>query len=229
MRGCERSSNVSLLRIVGDPGATRRRPAPSSRPRTGTPAFTFGPDGMLRSGVLTQPTGDWLGGSTQGNLRLRLGGAGLALRELLRPQPDGSPSTCATQRKASIVANEARNFDHSEGTRDIAANLRWDVNDELRTTFDLQHIEADTNNYDILVVQSHDGECAVRSQSRRHAAHHAAAGIQCELRAGLSRESAQLLHPVHPGSLRGQRGGRRWPRACDLEYQLGRRTAGSIR
>ncbi len=106
---------------------------------------------MLQSGVLTQPTGDWLGGSTQGNVDYGSAVPGLPFVNYCGPQPDGSPSPCASQREGVYLTNEARNFDHSEGTRDIAANVRWDVTDNLRTTLDVQYIEAKTNNYDILV------------------------------------------------------------------------------
>jgi TonB-dependent receptor len=147
----ERSSNVSLFGMWAMPAYSPQTNA-SIGPADGTPAFTFGRDGMLRSGVLTQPTGDWLGGSTQGNVNYGSAVPGVPFVNYCGAQPDGSPSSCATQRQGVYLTNEARNFDHSEGTRDVAANVRWDVTDNLRTTLDLQYIEAKTSNYDILVA-----------------------------------------------------------------------------
>ncbi|MGH8178695.1 MAG: TonB-dependent receptor [Steroidobacter sp.] len=147
----ERSSNISFFDLWAAPGYSPQSSA-FIGPADGTPAFAFGPDGMLQSGVLTQPTGDWLGGSTQGNIAFGSAVPGLPFVNYCGPQPDGDPSACSTQRQGVYVGNEARNFDHAEGTRDISANLRWNVNDRLRTTFDVQHIEAETNNYDILVA-----------------------------------------------------------------------------
>jgi hypothetical protein len=64
----------------------------------------------------------------------------------------GGVPACASQREGLYIENQARNFDHSEGTKDFSANLQWDVSDRLHTSFDVQYIKADTNNYDILVA-----------------------------------------------------------------------------
>src|SRR3546814_10713770 len=48
--------------------------------------------------------------------------------------------------------NEARNFDHRESTRDLSANIQWDVTDRFRLNFDAQWIKARTTNDDILVA-----------------------------------------------------------------------------
>ena len=146
----ERSSNISFFGLWAAPGYAPQSSAYIA-PATGTPEFTFGADGMLQSGVLTQPTGDWQGGSTQGNINYGSAVAGLPFVNYCGQLPDGSPSTCATLREGVYVGNEARNFDHSEGTRDVSASLRWNLTPRLHTSFDLQHIEAETNNYDILV------------------------------------------------------------------------------
>jgi TonB-dependent receptor len=146
----ERSSNVSLFGLWATPAYSPQSSA-FIAPADGTPPFTFGPDGMLRSGVLTQPTGDWLGGSTQGNVAYGSAVPGVPFVNYCGAPADGSPSSCTTQREGVYLTNEARNFDHSEATRDIAANVRWDVTERLRATLDLQYIEADTSNYDILV------------------------------------------------------------------------------
>ncbi|MFC4307886.1 TonB-dependent receptor [Steroidobacter flavus] len=146
----ERSSNVSFFNIWAADSYSPQSNA-FIAPADGTPAFTFGPDGMLASGVLTQPTGDWLGGSTAGNLMYGSAVPGLPFVNYCGPQADGSPSTCSTQRQGVYVGNEARNFDHTEGTRDVSLSLRWDATDRLRATVDVQRIDAETDNYDILV------------------------------------------------------------------------------
>jgi TonB-dependent receptor len=146
----ERSSNISFFDLWAAPGYSPQGGA-FIAPATGAPAFTFGADGMLESGVLTQPTGDWRGGSTQGNIDYGSAVPGRPFVNYCGPLADGSASNCTTQREGVYVGNEARNFDHAESTRDISANLRWRVNDKLRASFDVQHIEAETNNYDILV------------------------------------------------------------------------------
>ncbi|HEY5810364.1 MAG TPA: TonB-dependent receptor [Povalibacter sp.] len=141
----ERSSNISMFGLWAAPAYSPQSSA-FIAPASGTPAFTFGPDGMLSSGVLTQPWGDWNRGSQAANMDI-----GSAVPGLPFVNYCGAGSACATDREGIYVGNEARNFGHTEGTSDLSANLRWDVNDKTRLSFDVQHVEADTNNYDILV------------------------------------------------------------------------------
>jgi TonB-dependent receptor len=147
----ERSSNISFFSLWASPAYAPQSSAVIAA-ADGTPAFTFGPDGMLQSGVLTQPTGDWLGGSTQGNIDYASAVPGLPFVNYCGAQPDGSPSTCSTQRQGIYVGNEARNFDHAEGTRDLSLSLRWRATGRLLGTIDVQHIDAQADNYDILVA-----------------------------------------------------------------------------
>ena len=141
----ERSVNVVGFGLWAAPAYSPQTTA-FIAPAQGTPAFTFGPNGMLTSGVLTQPTGDW-GGSTADNLA-----RGSAVPGMPFVNYCGGIPACATQREGLYIENQARNFDHSEGTRDFSANLQWDITDQLHTSFDAQYIDADTNNYDILVA-----------------------------------------------------------------------------
>jgi TonB-dependent receptor len=141
----ERSVNVVGFGLWAAPAYSPQTTA-FLAPAQGTPAFTFGPDGMLTSGVLTQPTGDW-GSSTQDNIN-----RGSAVPGLPFVNYCGGVPACATQREGLYIENQARNFDHSEGTRDFSANLQWDITDRLHTSVDAQYIDADTNNYDILVA-----------------------------------------------------------------------------
>ncbi len=141
----ERSVNVVGFGLWAAPAYSPQTTA-FLAPATGTPAFTFGSDGMLTSGVLTQPTGDW-GSSTIDNIN-----RGSAVPGLPFVNYCGGVPACATQREGLYIENQARNFDHSEGTRDFSANLQWDITDQLHTSFDAQYIDANTNNYDILVA-----------------------------------------------------------------------------
>lgn len=143
----ERSSNVGFFDMWGA-AAYSPQTAATIAPAAGTPAFRFGADGMLESGVLTQPTGGggWGTGSRQESINR---GSAVAGMPFVNYCGDGS---CTTDRQGLDVTNEARNFGHTEGTRDISANLRWDITDKVRSTFDVQRITAKTNNYDILVA-----------------------------------------------------------------------------
>jgi TonB-dependent receptor len=141
----ERSVNVVGFGLWAAPAYSPQTTAYLA-PAQGAPAFTFGPDGMLTSGILTQPVGDW-GVSTQDAIN-----RGSAVPGLPFVNYCGGVPACASQREGLYIENQARNFDHSEGTSDISANLQWDISDRLHTSFDVQYIDADTNNYDILVA-----------------------------------------------------------------------------
>ncbi|MES2443428.1 MAG: TonB-dependent receptor [Pseudomonadota bacterium] len=118
-------------------------------PATGTPAFVFGPDGMLQSGVVTQGHGSWAGSwsSTADAIN-----TGSAVPGVPFVNNCAAPSVCTTLQDGVYFQNEARNFDHSEGTRDFSANFQWDISDRLHLNLDGQRISAETENNDILVA-----------------------------------------------------------------------------
>lgn len=146
----ERSANVGLFGLWAAPAFAPQTSA-FIAPATGTPALAFGADGMLDSGDLTQPLDDW-GFGTQAHIDHGSAVPGKPFVNYCGEEPDHTVTTCATNREGVYLENQARNFNHSEGTKDFSMNLKWDVNDHLKTNFDLQYIEAETSNYDILVA-----------------------------------------------------------------------------
>ncbi|GAO79417.1 TonB-dependent receptor [Sphingopyxis sp. C-1] len=125
-------------------------------PRTGSllagsSGLTFGPDGMLTGGILTQPHGSFSGTTESVQAAINAGSAvtGQPFVNYCGPGPGGN---CATQRDGLYFQNEARNFDHREGTRDLSANISWDASDRLHFDLDAQYIDASTYNNDILVA-----------------------------------------------------------------------------
>ncbi len=142
----ERSSNISFFDLWAAPAFSPQTTA-NIAPAPGTPAFTFGEDGMLDGGTLTAPSGGW-GDSTQAAINLGSAVPGLPFVNYC----GGTPSPCASTRQGITVSDESRIFNHEEGTKDLSANLKWEINDQLRTNFDVQYVKAETNNYDILVA-----------------------------------------------------------------------------
>jgi TonB-dependent receptor len=118
-------------------------------PASGTPALVFGANGMLQSGTLTQPHGSWLGSFSSVQDAINTGSAipGVPFINYC-----GAGSNCTTLRDGLYFQNESRDFDHREGTKDLSANIRWDVTSRFHTSFDAQHIKASTYNNDILVA-----------------------------------------------------------------------------
>jgi TonB-dependent receptor len=115
----------------------------------GTPGLQFGADGMLQSGILTQPHGSWAGsyGTTEDAIHTGSAVPGLPFVNNCNPN-----SLCTTLRDGMYFQNESRDFDHREGTKDLSGNIQWDVTDRLHLNLDAQHISASTYNNDFLVA-----------------------------------------------------------------------------
>ncbi|ESQ87416.1 hypothetical protein ABAC460_19000 [Asticcacaulis sp. AC460] len=140
----ERSSNIGFFDLWAAPAFSPQTTAVVG-PADGTPAFAFGADGMLDSGVITGPSGGW-GWSDQVAMDI---GSAVPGKPFVNYCGGGG---CTTTRQGTTVSNESRIFNHEEATRDLAANLKWEVSDKLSANFDVQYVEAETNNYDILVA-----------------------------------------------------------------------------
>jgi TonB-dependent receptor len=119
-------------------------------PASGTAPLVFGSDGMLQSGILTQPHGSWLG-SNSPNIQDAIN-TGSAVPGVPFVNDCGPGFTCATSRDGLYFQNEARDFNHSEETRDVAANIKWDISSRLHGNLDAQYVDARVNNNDILVA-----------------------------------------------------------------------------
>ena len=116
----------------------------------GSSGLTFGSNGMLTGGLLTQPHGSWLG-SWSGNLQDDIN-TGTAVPGVPFVNDCAIAGMCTTFRDGMYFQNESRDFDHREGTRDLSGNIQWDVTPRFHTNFDAQHITASTFNNDILVA-----------------------------------------------------------------------------
>jgi TonB-dependent receptor len=128
---------------------------PSFYPRASTilpvdGSVEFGSNGLLQSGLITQPHGSWLG-SWSGNPQDAIN-TGSAVPGMPFVNDCAIPGVCTSLRDGMYFQNESRDFDHHEGTKDLSANLQWDVTSRLHANLDFQHITASTYNNDILVA-----------------------------------------------------------------------------
>ncbi|HEY0747794.1 MAG TPA: TonB-dependent receptor [Steroidobacteraceae bacterium] len=119
-------------------------------PATGTPPLVFGSNGMLQSGTLTQPHGSWAG-SYSPSIQDAIN-TGSAVPGVPFVNDCGPGFTCASNRDGLYFQDEARDFDHTEDTKDISVNIKWDITDRLHSNFDAQYIDARVHNNDILVA-----------------------------------------------------------------------------
>ncbi|WP_260600048.1 TonB-dependent receptor [Sphingomonas endolithica] len=118
-------------------------------PAPGTPALVFGADGMLQSGTITQAHGSFSG--TYDSVQAAIN-AGSAVPGLPFVNYCGAGVCGDNPRDGIYLQNEARNFAHREGTRDLSGNIRWDPTERLHLNADIQYINASTYNNDILVA-----------------------------------------------------------------------------
>jgi len=119
-------------------------------PADGTGPLVFSSNGMLQSGILTQPHGSWLG-SNSPNPQDAIN-TGSAVAGLPFVNDCGPGFSCASTRDGLYFQNEARDFNHSEQTKDFAANIQWQPTARLHAEFDAQYIDASVFNNDILVA-----------------------------------------------------------------------------
>ena len=56
---------------------------------------------------------------------------------------------CTPVQQGLSTVNATRFNDNNEYTRDFSANLKWDINDHLKSNFDVQYVKSEVSNYDI--------------------------------------------------------------------------------
>src|ERR1700688_250514 len=110
---------------------------PRARSRlAGSSGLVFGSNGMLQSGLLTQPHGSWRGSTPPSVLQdaINTGSVvpGVPFVNYCSPS-----SPCATNRDGLYFQNETRDFNHMEDTKEVSAHVKWDILERLHANFDL--------------------------------------------------------------------------------------------
>ncbi|HEU4705079.1 MAG TPA: TonB-dependent receptor [Sphingomicrobium sp.] len=135
--------------FVYRPGGPRASWAPV--PAQGTPAFTFDSSGNFESGVLNiqQTDTGWWGVDDTWSDNIAVNDQGEAM---LHPCYNWQAS-CTNPNRAPDVNAVTRLNQNRNMTQDLALNLKWKVNDRLRTNFDAQYVDSTVKNYDVEVGQ----------------------------------------------------------------------------
>lgn len=109
-------------------------------PATGSGGFTFANNGMFLTG---SPSPEYFGQTDTG--------IGPASHVFIAGCNNwGGPAddtTCG--RLAPTVTDSTRYADTKEKTKDLSFNLKWDVNDKLKTNFDVQYVNSTVDAYDM--------------------------------------------------------------------------------
>ena len=121
----------------------------SSSILAGSSPLVFGSNGMLQSGLLTQPHGSWAGSTVSTQAAINTGSVvpGVPFVNYC-----GASSPCATNRDGLYFQNETRDFNHNEDTKEGSLHVKWDILPTLHADFDAQYISADVVDHDMLVA-----------------------------------------------------------------------------
>jgi TonB-dependent receptor len=116
----------------------------------GSSKLVFGPNGMLQSGLLTQPHGSWAG-SMSPNIQDAIN-TGSVVPGVPFVNDCGPGFTCASNRDGMYFQDETRDFNHNEDTKEGSLHIKWDILPTLHADFDAQYISADVVDHDMLVA-----------------------------------------------------------------------------
>jgi TonB-dependent receptor len=121
----------------------------SSSILAGSSPLVFGSNGMLQSGLLTQPHGSWAGSTVSTQAAINTGSVvpGVPFVNYC-----GASSPCATDRDGLYFQNETRDFNHNEDTKEGSLHVKWDILPRLHADFDAQYVSADVVDHDMLVA-----------------------------------------------------------------------------
>jgi TonB-dependent receptor len=121
----------------------------SSSILAGSSPLVFGSNGMLQSGLLTQPHGSWAGSTVSTQAAINTGSVvpGVPFVSYC-----SASSPCASNRDGLYFQNETRDFNHNEDTKEGSLHVKWDILPTLHADFDGQYISADVVDHDMLVA-----------------------------------------------------------------------------
>ena len=116
----------------------------------GSSGLVFGSNGMLQSGLLTQPHGSWAG-SYSPNIQDAIN-TGSAVPGVPFVNDCGAGFPCATNRDGLYFQNETRDFNHSEDTKEISGHVKWDILSATPCQFRCSVRRSPVVNHDMLVA-----------------------------------------------------------------------------
>ncbi len=122
-----------------------------SEPAYGTSDLVFGADGMLESGDIAQHSDYWGAGTDPTNPDNNMNHASVSPGVPFMAGCYDWSTGCSPTQMGLRLDTTGRIFDRREGTADASFNLKWNVSDKLKLNFDVQHIHASQNSYDIML------------------------------------------------------------------------------
>lgn len=108
-------------------------------------SLNFDGNGLFSSGILVSPLG-WWGADNAASAEVAQNSSGNAFVNACN-----AGSGCSPQQQGANLTTTSRFSRNQESTRDLSFNFKWDVNDHIKTNFDVQYVQSQVTNYDISV------------------------------------------------------------------------------
>ena len=131
----------------------------------GSGGLTFGSNGMLSGGTIAQHIDYWGAGNDPTAPDANIYHASVAPGV---PFVNGCydwSGDCGPKQMGENLFTSGRIFDRAEQTQDASFNLKWDVSDNLKTSFDVQYIKAGQKSYDILLSPKTQSDISYQTDS----------------------------------------------------------------
>jgi len=132
--------------LYGDPGF-----APQSQalvgPYEGT-SFSFGSNGMINGGTVTMAPETIFGAGSE---QQALNNGSVVPGQPFEAYCGWSGTNCTADggRQGVVIEDQSRIFNHTEDTKDYSLNVKWQPNQNFKSTFDVDYITAWVKNYDV--------------------------------------------------------------------------------
>lgn len=112
-------------------------------PAPGTAPFTFDSNGLFQRGVITTGTGWWGGGNDEAaTFASNAAGQNMV-------NPCYGWNGCEPQVRGIDTATATRSNNNKNVTQDLSFRFEWALTDTFRSSFDVQYVESEVDNYDI--------------------------------------------------------------------------------
>lgn len=107
--------------------------------------FTFTDQGLFQTGLITSDIGWWGADNTASAMVAQNSSGGAMVNACY------GWNGCSPARRGTGFGTATRYSINEQTTSDLSFNFKWDVNDRLKTNFDVQYVSATVENYDIEV------------------------------------------------------------------------------
>lgn len=121
------------------------------QPAPGTGPFAFDDQNLFQSGTFNTGTGWWGGNSDEAALFASNAAGEPFVVPCYNNGDNGwdGVNACSPTLRGVDTTTTTRSNNNENMTQDLSFNVKWAVTDRIRTSFDIQYVDSEVNNYDI--------------------------------------------------------------------------------